>query len=91
MRRYVGTGPAAEAEAAAIDRRRPERETATREFEEEQARLREAESYVLALCGLADLLARASLVAAGYHEHRGQWRQRHGRPGQDDSGAGAAG
>jgi hypothetical protein len=76
VRRYVGTGPVAELAAAADDLRRMERAIAAREREAEQARFREAEAPLLRLCGLTELLARAALVAAGYHRHdRGAWRR----------------
>jgi hypothetical protein len=75
---YVGTGPAAELAAAADALRRVQGEIEARERREEQARLREAEEPLLALCELTEDLARAALVAAGYHRHdRGEWRRRH--------------
>jgi hypothetical protein len=77
VRRYMGTGPAAELAAAVDDLRRLERAVADREREAEQARLRQAEAPLLKLCVATDLLARSALVAAGYHRHdRGAWRRR---------------
>jgi hypothetical protein len=78
VRRYVGAGgrPGAELAAAADDLRRLGREVAARERHAEQSRLQEAEAPLLALCELTDVLARAALVAAGYHRHdRGEWRR----------------
>jgi hypothetical protein len=69
MRRYVGTGPAAELAAAADDLRRLERALEARERQAEQARFREAEVPLLQLCRLTDTLTRAALVAAGYYRH----------------------
>jgi hypothetical protein len=77
VRRYFGSGPAAELQAAADDLRRLRRETQARERGLEEARLREAEAPLTLLCGLTDLLAHAALAAAGYHRHdRGPWRRR---------------
>jgi hypothetical protein len=82
VRRYVGTGPA----AAADDLRRLERVIGARERRAEQDRHREAETPLLELCGLTDLLTRVALVAAGYHRHdRGAWRRR-GRQPQSQAG-----
>jgi hypothetical protein len=70
------------AELAARDAelRRAERQARARS----QARLEAAEA---ASQELADLLARAALVAAGYHRHdRGAWRRRRERPGRADRG-----
>jgi hypothetical protein len=76
VRQYLGSGLEAQAAAAADDLRRLGREIAARERHAEQARRREAEAPLLHLCELTDVLARAALVAAGYHRHdRGEWRR----------------
>jgi hypothetical protein len=77
VRQYVGTGPLADL-AAALDRfARVQRQAET------EARRTDQECQVAALqplqvfCEATDLLARASLLAAGYHQHdRGEWRRR---------------
>jgi hypothetical protein len=77
-RRYVGSGDVAELAAAADELRRLERAVARRQRQEQQQRLLDAEAPLLELCSLADGLARAALLAAGYHQHdRGAWRRRH--------------
>jgi hypothetical protein len=82
VRRYIGTGRAGELAAAGDERRRLEREAAACALAAEEARLREAEAPLLELCAAAHLLARAALVAAGFHQHdRGQWRRRRRRQG----------
>jgi hypothetical protein len=74
---HFGTGPAAELAAAADDLRRVERAVARSERRAEQAGWQEAEAPLLELCELTDVLARAALTAAGYHQHdRGPWRHR---------------
>jgi len=76
VKQYLGTGPAAEAVARAVERRQRER-TAAR-----LARLRLAEADRLAAeaLKLAVLLARAELLIAGFHRHHGggHWRRRRG-------------
>ena len=77
VRRYIGTGPVAELAAAADDLRRLERAIAVQEEKAEQARRHNAESPLLELCAVTDVLAQASLVAAGHYRHdRGPWRRR---------------
>ena len=79
VRRYVGAAgsPAAELAAADADQRRLQREAAARERLAEQARQREAEAPLVRLCAASDVLTRAALLAAGFHQHhRGQWRRR---------------
>ena len=71
VREYVGRGRVAElmAKLDALDR----------EKEREERRL---DADLEALIETTDLLARAALVAAGYHQHkRGEWRKR--RDGND--------
>jgi hypothetical protein len=80
---YVGAAgsPAAELAAAADGLRRLGREAAARERNAEQARQREAEAPLLALCERSDVLTRAALLSAGYHQHhRGPWRRRRREP-----------
>lgn len=73
---YVGTGPAAEEQAQkdAENRRRrqADREAAQQEAERLAANDPAFNDY---LAGV-NLLVRAALLAAGYHEHRGCWRRR---------------
>ena len=52
----------------------------------EQARLEEASAPLRGLCQVADLLAKAELLLAGYHQHaRSSWRKK--RHGSDDPNA----
>jgi hypothetical protein len=75
-KKYVGTGDVAEAIAHAdwtIRRTRDVRR------ERERAQLEEARGLAAAgdeLHQAAEMLARAEMVAAGYHRHKGQWRMR---------------
>ena len=52
------------------------------------ARQRAADADLDRLCEMTSLLARAALLAAGYHQHaRGAWRRRR-RVAKDHTGAG---
>jgi hypothetical protein len=86
VREYVGTGPTAEAVAHfdALDRERRAGERA--DWAVERARLDDLTAPVMAIDALGEALARAALLAAGYHRHhRGEWRKR--RDGQDHEAA----
>ena len=77
VREYVGTGPLAElvAEVDAEERRRREADAAQRK--EERERLDALTAPIEELCEAAEVIARAALIASGYHRHnRGGWRKR---------------
>lgn len=77
VREYIGTGEVAElaAQSDAIDRADREAERQARRAE--KAELDALDASVKELDELADLLARAALLAAGYRQHkRGEWRRR---------------
>ena len=75
-KRYIGAGEVAEMIAHAdetIRRSRAERR------ERARTELEEARSLALAGAELhqaAEILARAEMVAAGYHRHKGEWRMK---------------
>jgi hypothetical protein len=82
-RLYMGRGPVAVVAARDAELRRAERQARARS----QARLEAAEAASRELADLADLLAKAALVVAGYHRHdRGAWRRYRERPGRADRG-----
>lgn len=93
LRRYLGRGPLFEAEGR-LDALRRERARVTRA---QLAALRgEAERAIVSLDELdrlAEALARAALLAAGYHQYkRGEWRRRREQgKGEDRTGGGAGG
>ena len=77
VREYIGTGPVAEIAAAADGLRRADRRAAAEALRGEQARWQAAVAPLLELSRAADLLARAALLAAGYHRHsRSSWRKK---------------
>jgi hypothetical protein len=75
-RKYCGTGPSGEAAAREDEERREK----CRQAREELVNVKQCEAEILQL--MADLshqctlLARASLISAGFHSHRGNWRKR---------------
>lgn len=72
---YVGAGPVAEAIAAIDEMERIGRE---QERELEKAEMQEDRAVAAEVDDLADLIravTHAALLMAGYHTHRGQWRQ----------------
>ena len=75
VREYVGGGLAGElaAEADRIGRERREAEDLRRRGELE--RLQALAAAVAEVEEAARVLARAHLVAAGYHRHKGEWRR----------------
>jgi hypothetical protein len=76
VREYVGAGRVAElaAEMDAIERERREAERADRMAK--RARVEALDAPLKRLDEVADLLAHAALVAAGFRQHnRGEWRK----------------
>ena len=78
-REYVGGGVAGEQAARLDAERRAERQAAADQWKEQKARNEAIEAQLADVCERADLLARAALYAAGYHQHKRQWRKRRGR------------
>ena len=78
LREYVGGGLAGEL-AAEADRKRRELEEAQREREREDIeRIKALAAPVLEVSEAAEILARANLVAAGYHRRKGEYRRARG-------------
>ncbi len=77
LREYVGGGRAGKQAARADAQERAARraEAAARHVEREE--VGEAEAQLADLGEASDLLVRAALLAAGYHQHhRGEWRKK---------------
>jgi hypothetical protein len=75
VKEYVGGGLAGRlaSEADRIDRERRAAEKARHRRELE--RLEALAAPVLELSEAAEILARAHLIAAGFHRHKGEWRR----------------
>jgi hypothetical protein len=80
VREYVGSGKVARlaAELDALDR--SDREARKQAWQETKFELARLDEPLDRLNELADVLARAALVAAGYRQHkRGEWRKQRAR------------
>ena len=79
IREYVGGGVLGEIAGRmdALERRQREEEATA--WKEEREQMEALGAPVDELCEAAEILAKAALVAAGYHQHkRGEWRKRRG-------------
>jgi len=90
-RKYVGAGRVGELAAQLDALERDEGMLKALDLRDEKAELDALDAPLNELNDLADLLARAALLAAGFHQHkRGEWRKR--RAQSNSSGeAGQAG
>jgi hypothetical protein len=85
VREYVGGGEAGEAAAREDAAERDRREAVRQLVRAERDQLGELDALVGELVRLADLVARAALLAAGYRQHdRGQWRKQRVRQAEAD-------
>ncbi len=79
QREYVGTGRVAELAAELDALERDERQLKAQDVRDEKGELAALDADLQALTETTDRLARAALLAAGYHQHkRGEWRRRRG-------------
>jgi hypothetical protein len=79
VREYLGTGRVAELAAQMHAIKRADREAEKADREAEKAELAALEGDIEALIEKTDLLTRAALLAAGFHQHkRGEWRKKRG-------------
>jgi hypothetical protein len=72
---YLGRGPAAREAATKVAQARQARQVDRDTVAAELMRLTPAIATMDELCTLAQLLTKATLIAGGFHEHRGQWRR----------------
>ncbi len=75
VKKYIGSGEIAETIAHADETRRRAREARRAQEREELERLEALAAPILEIDQAADILARAHLVAAGYHKRKGEWRR----------------
>jgi hypothetical protein len=77
VRTYLGSGEIAEMAATADALQRVAREIDARKWQQDQERRAAAEALLAELCEQSNMLVRATLVVAGYHQHdRGAWRRK---------------
>ena len=80
VREYVGGGALGQIAALEDEHERRRRQEEAAFCKEERNGLEELAAPVDELCGAAEVLARAALLAAGYRRHnRGEWRKRRGQ------------
>jgi hypothetical protein len=83
VREYCGTGELAKLAAEIDTIKRADREAEREARHVEKAELDALDASVRELDEMADLLARAALLTAGYRQHkRGEWRRK--RRGKND-------
>jgi hypothetical protein len=75
IKQYVGTGPEAERAAAEDQRRRELAAKQRKEVKMLEAQLSQVKTQVESVRDYSELLIAASLLAAGFHYHRGEWRK----------------
>ncbi len=76
VREYIGGGDLGvlAAELDAIERKRREYERESWRIEKEE--IETFDKSIAKVCEMADIIARAAMLAAGFHRHRGEWRRR---------------
>jgi hypothetical protein len=74
VREYVGGGLAGRLASESDRIVRERREVRALEEKREREKLEALAAPVLELEEAAEILARAHLIAAGYHRHKGEWR-----------------
>ena len=76
VREYIGGGElgALAAQLDAIEREQREHER--RMWRAEKEEIEAFDEQIAKCCEMADVIARAAMVAAGFHCHRGEWRRR---------------
>jgi hypothetical protein len=85
VREYVGAGAVAELAAAADALRRADQRAALEARRAEEASWQAALAPLMELSRVADLMARAALLAGGYHRHARTWRKKRNVNSDDNS------
>jgi hypothetical protein len=81
VREYVGTGRIAQLASQLDAIEREQRQSQAQELRQRKKELASLDAEMKALNEETDRLARAALLAAGFHQHkRGEWRKRRGNP-----------
>src|SRR5262245_17440539 len=84
---YVGRGEEAERQARQVEQRQQQLLAQREARQQELARIAAAEDRLRDLLALTDVLVRGVFLAAGFHQHKSQWRRkRHGRDSHNQRG-----
>ena len=75
---YVGAGEVVGLMGQLEELRHEEAEHQRASARRERERQREDDAVIDKACAFIEALARGTLVAAGYHQHKGQWRRKRG-------------
>jgi hypothetical protein len=78
-REYIGTGPRAERIAEEDRQAREQRRKLQREAAGLEAKVADAARLIEEVLESTEVMLVASLLAAGFHEHKSQWRWRRDR------------
>jgi hypothetical protein len=78
VKEYVGTGEVADIVAHAEETLRRHRQREAARWRKELEPLTKLTPPMAELCEAAEILARASLIAAGFRRHKGEWRRARG-------------
>ena len=79
---YLGRGPAAEQAARQVEERRELARASREADQQESARTANADRILSELHDFVQIMMRATLLVAGCHDHKGQWRRRRTCPEQ---------
>lgn len=85
VREYIGTGDYGLVIAHQDDIERQQRQAEVARWQRQKAEDERLDADIDQFCRLADNVVHAALLAAGYHNHRGQWRKRRGTQGTKTS------
>lgn len=76
VREYIGGGEAGEAAEALDELEREERQYERERLKAQQAETAAFDDSIANICQLADTVTKAAMVAAGFHQYRGEWRRK---------------
>ena len=76
IREYLGGGAAGELAAQLDVIEREQRESEREAWKVEREGIEEFDETIAKVCQMADMIAWAAMLAAGFHRHRGEWRRR---------------
>ncbi len=76
IREYIGSGRVGELAAQLDAMEREQREYEREAWRIEREEFEAFDETITKVCQMADVIAQAAMVAAGFHPRRGEWRRR---------------